>query len=385
MMIIRSQWGVKVALSVVFFFTIHGVVAQSVADDFFLTKVTLKGNAIAFEDVLKQLSSQTKLFFIYSSNAIGLKTPVSIEASRRPLHEVLQQLSDVMQITFRKEGSYVVVKPMKPTTFVRQARLSSPLKRTDNLPVESLERDNPTAFKAFSTSIGRPLSIPAELLAENLLSCRSQFATIDTSFVKKYFPLKITNPNARHVLFSSLGLIANEYWVGAELHVGMPWMYTVLNTGRLRGGYFRHGIGLGSAIPIKPRVTLNPIYTFATMKQRQDYLIDPDMHLVIKDGLKAVGRHHQFKLVFEIKLTSKLMAHFGPSLNFLKTNYTVETGEMILTENLKYSVPGYNGANQVTVERIVQYQHAAPATYSVVKSWCGFEAGVSYSLKFPRR
>jgi hypothetical protein len=372
---------VKVAISVVFLFAMQSVVGQSLSSDSFQKRVTLKGNNIPFEQVLQQLSAQTKLYFIYSSNAIELRKPISIAAGQVTLHDLLLQLGEIMRISFRQEGNYIVVKPINESGAITQGRKPSPAKKQATV-VKAAPMDAGSARK-LRASIDQPLFIPASLLKRNLLSCPSEFASIDTSFVRSYFPLKITNPRAKRILFSSFGLTANEYWGGAELHVGLPSVYAVVNMGRLRNGNFRNGIGLGSSVRIKERIRLNPIYTFATLKEQQDYVIDARRNLLIKDGLKAVGKHHQLKLVFEVKVTDRFRAHFGPSLNFLKTAYSFQTGDIIFTEVVPAIVPSGQGARQVGIIRSVQY--VPPSDYTVLKSWAGFEGGVSYVIKFPRR
>jgi hypothetical protein len=380
MMIVRSQWRVKVAISMVFLFAMQSVVAQSISSDSFQKKVVLKGNNIPFEQVLQQLSAQTKLYFIYSSNALELGRPIPIPTSAVTLDELLQQLGDMMHISFRQEGNYIVVKAVNESNVITQVK---PLPAKRQTTIVKMASINAADVRTVSTSMYQPLFIPASLLKRNLLSCPSEFVSIDTSFVKSYFPLKITNPRAKQIFFSSFGLTANEYWAGAELQGGIPSLYAVVNMGRLRNGNFRSGIGLGSSLRIKERIRLNPVYTFATVKEQQDYVIDVRRNLRIKDGLKAVGKHHQLKFVFEVKVTDRFRAHFGPSLNFLKTTYTFQTGDIMFTEVATATIPSNQGARQVGIIRSVQY--APPSDYTLLKLWGGFEGGVSYVIKFPHR
>src|SRR5687767_11645800 len=109
-MIVHSQWRVKAAISVVFFFTMHLVEGQSISKDSFQKKISIRGQDLSFESVLDQLSEQTKLYFIYSSNSVELNRSLSLNLDQRPLYEVLDQLGEIMNLTFRREGNYVVVK-----------------------------------------------------------------------------------------------------------------------------------------------------------------------------------------------------------------------------------------------------------------------------------
>ena len=109
-MIVHSQWRVRVAISLVFFVAMHLVEGQSLSKDSFQKKVSIKGQNISFEKVLHQLSGQTKLYFIYSSNSIELNKSLTLSIDQSPLYEVLDQLAETMNVAFRREGNYVVVK-----------------------------------------------------------------------------------------------------------------------------------------------------------------------------------------------------------------------------------------------------------------------------------
>ena len=119
-MIVHSQWRVKAAISVVFFFTMHLVEGQSISKDSFQKKISIRGQDLSFESVLDQLSEQTKLYFIYSSNSIELNKSLSLNLDQRPLYEVLDQLAEIMNLTFRREGNYVVVKAATEVKVVDQ-------------------------------------------------------------------------------------------------------------------------------------------------------------------------------------------------------------------------------------------------------------------------
>ena len=391
MMIVHSQWRVKAAISLVFFFAMSRVDGQSISKDSFHKSITIKEQNISFEEVLHQLSTQTKLYFIYSSNSVELYKSLSLSIAQRPLPEVLEKLSRIMQVTFRQEGHYIIVKA------------SNELKRTGSDEKVLLVQSPKSSTKSTVSKVGNaPISntikaireidnrlfIPHSLLKKNLLNCESGFTGVDTALIKKYFPLNITNPRPKRFVFTSFGLLANEYSGGVEIHVGLPSLYAVANAGVMRDGYFRNGFGLGTAIPVKPMVTLNPIYTFATLRDEQDYVIDNSFNLVMKDGLKLVGKHHQLKFLFQLQLSQRIRMHVGPSVNFLKTSYTYQKDKVFYSDIVTSSVPStssgyYVRPSQGAIIRSIYY--APPSDHVTSKSWVGFEAGLSYSIKFPHR
>jgi hypothetical protein len=382
---------VKAAISLVFFFAMSRVEGQSISKDSFHKSITIKRQNISFEDVLHQLSTQTKLYFIYSSNSVELHKLLSLSIEQLPLPEVLEKLSRIMHVTFRREGHYVIVKatselkrngPDEQVLLVQDPKSStkSTVSKVANLPIGK-------TTKAIR-EIDHRLFIPHNLLKKNLLNCESGFIGLDTAIVKKYFPLNITNPRPKRLVFTSFGLLVNEYSGGVEIHVGLPSLYAVANAGVMRDGYFRNGFGLGTSIPVKPMVTLNPIYTFATLRDKQDYVIDNSLNLVLKDGLKLVGKHHQLKFLFQVQVSKRIRMHVGPSFNFLKTSYTYQKDKVLYSDIVTSSVPAsssgyYVRPAQSVIIRSIYY--SPPSDYVTSKSWVGFEAGISYSIKFPHR
>ena len=133
-MIVHSQWRVKAAISVVFFFTMHLVEGQSISKDSFQKKISIRGQDLSFESVLEQLSEQTKLFFIYSSNSVELNKSLSLNLDQRPLYEVLDQLAEIMNLTFRREGNYVVVKGATEVKVVDQPEKSFLVQKLQPIP-----------------------------------------------------------------------------------------------------------------------------------------------------------------------------------------------------------------------------------------------------------
>jgi Secretin and TonB N terminus short domain len=388
-MIVHSQWRVRAAISVVFFFAMYLVEGQSLSKDSFQKKVSIKGQNVSFEQVLYQLSGQTKLYFIYSSNSIELNKSLTLKVDQSPLHEVLDQLAGTMNVTFRREGNYVVVKPATEVkhfdqpekTFLIQ-KLQPIAKSATQMAVVTVDEQP----KQYSEIDGR-LFIPDHLLKKNLLNCTPEFSGIDTSYVQKHFPLKITTPRSGRLLFASFGLIVNEYSGGAEVRVGIPALYGVANAGVMREGYLRYGYGFGTSIPIKPGVSLNPIYTLATLNRRQDYVLDENINLVMPDGLKFKGKHHQMKFLFQVQLSKRITLHGGPTINLLKASHVYNKGPIFFTHVITSYVPAsnyyYEPPTQVRIVRSVYY--LPPPDYSTLKSWVGVEGGISYSIKFPGR
>jgi hypothetical protein len=369
----------------VLFFAMHQLDGQSIPKDSFQQKVSVKGQDLSFEEVLNQLSEQTRLYFIYSSNTIELNKSLSFSLYQRPLHEVLGELGEMMHLTFRREGKYVVVKAANEIKAVDQheksfldRQLQPEAKATPPMTVNVVD-------KKYS-EIDNRLFIPDDLLKKTLLTCPAEFTGVDTSQLKKYFPLKITTPRPRRQLYTSVGLLTNEYSGGLEIRIGMPSLYAVANAGVMREGYLRYGYGVGTSIPIKTGVSLNSIYTFGTAARQQDYVLDENINLIVTEGLKFKAKHHQMKFLFHVQLSKRFALQVGPTINLLKASYTYDKNPILFTEVINSYVPSanyYYASSQVRITRSVYY--LPPPDYSTLKSWVGFEGGVSYSIKFSRR
>lgn len=401
-MITHLQWRVKVASSfcMVCIFTMNTAFSQSASRDAF-QKITITGEALSFEEILRQLTSQTKLYFIYSSNSVEPDKRVSLNVNKRPLAEVLDILGALMDLTFRKEGDYVVVKktaldqailPGNRASFKKLAAEHSNSKKT--FPDDKHSSDARHALERKTVKIFedmQPISIPSAILRRNLLHCPSAFSVVDTSAFKKYSLLTMTNPRPRRYAFTSIRVIANEYSGGIEIHMGIPAFYAVLNAGLMAEGYFRNGYGFGTSILIKPKFSINPIYTFATLRQKQDYIVDQKLNVVIRDGLKLTGRHHQLKFIFQYQASKRITVHTGPTFNFLKTSYNFPNPEVFLSQVVVVkNMPSSTGSpTSIAPARSgmmrYSYTYSSPPDQYTLKSWAGFEAGVSYLIKFPRR
>src|SRR5687768_14002196 len=105
----RLRWKEKVVISILSMLLVctNGLAQHSPALE---KRVTLKGDAISFEEVLRQLSVQTRLYFIYNSNTITANKSIAINFRQQTLATVLTSLEEEMNVTFRVEGKYIIVK-----------------------------------------------------------------------------------------------------------------------------------------------------------------------------------------------------------------------------------------------------------------------------------
>jgi hypothetical protein len=372
--------------------------SQPASKDVYSKKITLTGQAVSFEEVLRKITSQTKLYFIYSSNLVEANKNVSLAVKERPLSEVLEMLSQQMNFSFRKEGTYIILKRLPAIKNIAASKKSPVQSELVSYRGKIFSKEPTLAgLKNTRTTINNnsneresyDSSIPYWMLQKTLLSCPSTFFSKDSLGFKKYYPLAITNPHPRRYVFTAIRFMANDYSGGIEIHVGMPSLYGVVNAGLMAEGYLRNGFGVGTSIPIKQVLSLNPIYTFASLKREEDFVIGEALNITIPDGLKLTGRHHQLKLMLQFPASKKIMFYVGPSLNFLKTSYVYKKVEVVLSgvqignaaQSIEY--PNYIDPSKSRMTKSVYY--SSPKDFTTTKFWVGFEVGASYQIKFSRR
>lgn len=83
-------------------------------------RITLNKNNVWLENILNDIESQTNLLFIYNKN-VNVNRKVSVNAQNTSLQEVLQNLFD-NNVSFKIEGSYIVLSPAGATGSPQQAK-----------------------------------------------------------------------------------------------------------------------------------------------------------------------------------------------------------------------------------------------------------------------
>jgi len=375
----RSELMVRVALGfsrliVLLFFSLS-VHAQS-TDDLLQRNVTITGRNIDFEDVLDQLTLQTKILFIYSSSMVSLDKQVTLMARQQPLKDVLDELCAQMNITFKRQGDYFVVKKDNTLTAKTHFTLVQPKLANSEDPDEdkfNLEESNAHSGRFNSNSISQQNERDSKITKDLL--------NIADKLKWKYQPMLMADHGQnrpRTPWFASAGFLLNDYGVGVEMQAGIPLVHGVVSISALGDGMYRFGYGLGASIPIKPLVTGDLAYTFASLSRTET---DSWQH-----QFQATSHHHQIRLQANLSLSNHFSVRVGPTFNLLRTSYQYipEPGGSSVTVRYRpaptqqYLSPsqGYTRTYQAV---------AAPMDYETLHSWVGFELGVSYRVNFSLR
>jgi len=347
-------------------------------------KVTIIGYNMHVEDVLEQLTLQTKMQFIYSSSVVALDKPITLMARQQSLKKVLDQLANHMNVSFKKQGDYFVIKRSTVPTFTKtQFRVSQPrlANADDSEDEESISSIDNTQSPSHEGSLIEHTS--ESNITKDLLNFGDGLSRWEAKSVKKYLPLLLTEKSPRSTQkrwFVSTGLFINDYGFGIETQAGIPLVHAVINASIVGGGVSRIGYGLESALPIKPGVTANLAYTFASMAKDE---VDN-----FQNKYRATANHHQARMMANISLSDHFSLRVGPTFNILKTTHEYITEQPAQVITIRYrATPGQpyltpsSGYSSST-----HYQASSPsANYEMGKFWVGFEAGVAYRINFSLR
>ena len=377
----RSELKVRVALGfsklivlISFSLTVH---AQS-TDDLLQRNVTITGRNMDFEDVLDQLTLQTKMQFIYSSSMVSLDKQVTLMARQQPLKDVLDELAAQMNITFKRQGDYFVVKKNNTPTAKTHFALAQPKLANSEDPDEeefNLEGSNTQAGRFNTYTISQKNDRDSKITKDLL--------NVGDKLKWKYEPLLIAHngqDRPRMPWFASAGFLLNDYGVGVEIQAGIPLLHGVVSVSALGDGMYRFGYGVGTSIPIKQLVTADVAYTFASLSHRETDIWNHQF--------QATGHHHQIRLQANLSLSDHFSVRVGPTFNLLSTSYRYipePSGSYVSVRYRPAPTQQYLSPSQ-GYSRTIQYQAAAtPLDYETLHSWVGFELGVAYRVNFSLR
>ncbi|HMG89923.1 MAG TPA: STN domain-containing protein [Chryseolinea sp.] len=368
---VRGALGIsRVILLLVLSYSLH---AQT-TDDLLQRNVTIIGSNIHFEDVLEQLTLQTKMHFIYSSSMVSLDKPVTLIARQHSLKNVLDELSSQMNVSFKRQGNYFVIKRnnavAKSTFTIVQPKLAN----SEELDGEEFaeEEDKPQANQDDVYSFAsRDAEITKDLL------------NFGDNLKLKYYPRSLTDniktPRQKR-WFASAGLLINDYGAGVELQSGIPLLHAIVNFSALGDGMYRLGYGFGTAIPLKTGVAANLAYTFASLNDEE---ID-----TWHNHYKSTSYHHQIRFMANISLSTHFSVRVGPTFNLLRTSYQYIPEPSSSAATIRYRqapTQQYLSPSQGYTNSVHYSAPATPADYETANSWVGFELGVAYRVNFSLR
>ncbi len=351
-------------------------------------KISLSVQSATLHEVIDQLSLATGLYFIYSPDKIKSKGLLSLNISNKTITEALTSAGLQMNLDFKQQGDYVIVKANEFGQLIAKADMQ--------VRPELRVRPQPSLITFFPPLQSAPLRTVNFLQPDSVNRLDKYMKQLqpyfDSTLLKRVPPQYVQrlNKNNKHRgWFVAAGGMVNDYSRGLEFQAGMRSAYFVYTPSWLSSGQFHGAYGLGSSILLGGNFTLNPVYSFTNMnwKYPTEYLIARMMEG--PSQLKVTTRHHQVKLMVRYAIMKNLVLQAGPTFNRAATHYQFsETDRAIfrgwISSSMASGVPS-SGTTTATYARPnvpMEIYPARPSSFESTKSWVGYEASLLIRINF---
>ena len=106
--VIRRIWIMKILLLLIFSSPLHLFAADSYSK---LTRLTLHMERVKIKDVLMEIENQSEFYFLYNGKLVDVDKTVSVHVEDQAITDVLVQLFDNKEVTFRVVDRQIVLMP----------------------------------------------------------------------------------------------------------------------------------------------------------------------------------------------------------------------------------------------------------------------------------
>lgn len=350
-------------------------------------KISLTCKGVHFPELIEQLASASGLHFIYSPNKIKTNTLIYLTVREKPVEEVLSLLGNQLNLVFKKQDRHVVIKAaaVQPSLAVAPLPAQKSVVRIEKVPEPVLTLPDSIMLMASARIESPAPSFSNDYFKKHLQDLQAYFDSATLNRLPAKDLRKINLNNNHSGLFISAGLVLNDYSFGTELQAGIRSAYAVFSTGLFSGGQSYSRYGVGSSLLLSRNFALNPVYTFASIRER-----------ITESPWKLSARHHEFKIMLQYSVSKNFAFRFGPSFNYLTATYTFQKPKMLF--NNVYIIgnespksiyignePGVQYGTQQSVRRATYIVATPPQSFYGARSWMGWEASVSYRLNLFKR
>lgn len=391
------SWRAKVVRNLIFALciglTFPAAFSQSVNTTTSGKRISLSVNGRYFHDVIDHLASITDLHFIYSSNKIEANTLISLSVIDSSLEEVLGLLGKQMNLTFKVQGRYVIIKtaPAAPASnIVKPLRSERPVENFNRSPLATQPRDS---SEAVASTADRTLSLTeTSLTSDSDENFRRHLKRIqpyfNTALIKKLPPYEIRKINTKNNhpgWFVSGGFMVNDYSAGVELQAGIKPVYLIWTPAWLGTGKYYGGYGVGTSIALKANFSFSPAYMYGHRDQKETYFERGMYGRVTANQVAFTAKHHQFKVMMQYNVSENIQIRMGPVFNYMLSRYSYPVWDKTIVINgspLEDYGARPTSSTPVTVTVI---RESKQGSYQDFKSWVGWQAGISYRINFFRR
>ncbi len=362
------------------------------AQSFASKKISLSLQNATLHEVIDQLSLATGLYFIYSPDKIKSKGLLNISVSDKTIAETLTSVSLQMNLEFKQQGEYVIVKNNEFGQLIAKAdrQIRPELRMRSQSPALT------TFFPPLQSAPPRTVRFLQPDSVNRLDKYVKQLQPYFDSTVLRRVPpsyVQRLNKNNKHRgWFVAAGGVVNDYSKGMEIQSGIRSAYFVYTPTWMSSGQFHGAYGLGSSILLHGDFSLHPVYSFSNMnwKYPTEYAIARMMYG--PSQLKVTTRHHQVKLMIRYAITKNVVVQAGPTFNRATTHYRFSEMDRSVFKDwipsfISAGVPASYGTtgsttNYARPNTIMEIYPSRPTSFESAKSWVGYETSLLIRINF---
>lgn len=375
-------------------------------------EIRLKPGSIRLDSLLQSASQQTGAVFSYNSKKINTHQHIQLKDDLISLAKIFTLLKEEKGVSIKTLENYVIIPtyikqsgkkiPVKtaasqrinsanfkisqsPTADINSNKVktstSSSSLKIDSLPKQELKKKDETAItdsiKAGNGKVQNPsltgntVSTPSDSAKRTVLKKNSEKGN------EKRPEKKISTPKSSATegsLFLKFGIAIDEsLYTGILAQVGIPLLYaTVSANTNYSVSQIRYG--LGTSFKIRNDLQLHFNFNVGDL-QKSGLSIDSAR---VKFPVEVKSQLTRFMVAAEFSPNKKLKIQVGPVLDYLKTNYFINSIPSDLRtfrgngDHLFYTLnPPYVITNTYS-----------PTSNSNIKTWIGLQMSVLYFLKF---
>ena len=350
--------------------------AQSIA----ARKVSCAFNATRLDEVIRHISLETGVSFIYSSNKTNLNNVVTLNVENRSLEETLTMIGSQLGVEFKIQGRYVMIKQLVETKSVVQ---SGPGK----VPVARANKSaSPDAAAFYTPSNNRLASRYAEPTFVERMMPRFEPTIIATQV--NMIPLgearKISANNMHAGWFLSLGTVLNDFSSGMELQAGIRRAYFVFTPSWMSSGRFHGGYGFGTFIDLGHNLSFTPVYSLGTSQHSTTNQWRNSQGInELKEKEKTI--HHMVKLMVQYAITPSFVVKLGPTINQSSTTFETYQPTMFIQRRsvVTSGIGDGGGTTVVVVDQVSTGDKSALLSEQRVRNArMGWEASIAFKVNF---
>lgn len=350
------------------------VYAQSVGS----RKVSYAFHAARLDEVIRQLSLDAGVSFIYSSNKTNLSKVVTLKGENQSLDETLSAIGGQLGIEFKIQGRYIMIKQpeAKPAEFVagrvpvgRSSKTITVSAASNYYPVTEAENKDRLWIPVFAERQLHPVTHASVLTQVNPTPLAEQ---------------RQVSARRNHAgLFISVGSVLNDYSSGFELQAGIRNAYLVFTPTWMSSGRYHNAYGFGTSVQLARNLSFTPIYIFGKSSSFSSTWWRNSQGLTeMKLTEKMV--HHQVKLMLQYAVAPSVMLKLGPTLNQSSTVYNCYQTTTFAPRRAIIGT-GIDGGSAVVVvvdQPAASQQDDVLSEQRVRKAWIGWEASVAIKVNF---